>query len=58
MGMYHRQQPKKPTDKSDERKLLTTRQIEKGAHTSKGEKGSLMGTLKKTPTKSKPKAKK
>ncbi len=48
MGMYHRQQPKKPTDKQDERKLLSNRNIEKGTHTTKVEKSSMLGTHKKS----------
>ena len=49
MNMYHRAQKKSPTDRSDERKLLTRESIERGSKTSKGEKTKMLGV--KTPKK-------
>lgn len=46
MGMYHKQQVKKPTDKKEERKLLTNEHIEEGKKTSGKEKSKLLGTKK------------
>lgn len=47
--MYHDKKPnEKPSDKKDEKKLLTKRSIEKGPKTTKSEKRTLMGSKKKS----------